>query len=73
MDIKNALLKARSKATCNRIVRYVGQDKQRFAELIDLFFNGDKVVSQWAGWPMSYCVQHHPELELGAVTFRCNV
>jgi len=62
MDLQSALLKEHSKAQCDKIVRYIGNDKDRFAELMKLFFKGEYRVTQRAAWPMSYCVQQYPEL-----------
>lgn len=62
MDLQQAILKEHSKAQTNRIVRYVGNDKNRFAELMKLFLTGDRLTVQRAGWPLSYCVEKHPEL-----------
>lgn len=62
MNLKEALLKEHSKKQCDFIVSYIGKDKDRFAVLIELFFNGDYRITQRAAWPMSYCVRSHPEL-----------
>ncbi|MGB8191084.1 MAG: hypothetical protein WCF67_04150 [Chitinophagaceae bacterium] len=62
MDLKAAILKEHSKAQCDKIVRYIGNDKDRFAELMSLFFKGEYRVTQRAAWPMSCCVKDHPHL-----------
>lgn len=62
MDLLHALLKEHSKTQTDRIVRYIGSDPERFAVLMALFFKGEYRVTQRAAWPMSYCVQKHPEL-----------
>lgn len=62
MDLKAAILKEHSKEQCRRIVTYVGKDTTRFAELMKLFLSGEYRVTQRSGWPLSYCVQDHPEL-----------
>jgi hypothetical protein len=62
MNIEHTLMKAHSKVQCDKVVRYVGNDKKRFAELMQLFFKGEYRVTQRAGWPMSYCVKNHPAL-----------
>lgn len=62
MDLKTALLKEHSKKQCNAIVKYIGSDPQRFAELMKLFFGNEYRITQRAAWPMSYCIQNHPEL-----------
>ena len=62
MDLRAAILKEHSKKQCSLIVKYIGDDKKRFAELMKLFFSGEYRVTQRAGWPMSYCIQNHPSL-----------
>jgi hypothetical protein len=62
MDIRKALLKEHSKAQCKNIVDYIGNDTTRFAELMKAFFADEYRVTQRAAWPLSYCVQDHPEL-----------
>ncbi|HMH34312.1 MAG TPA: hypothetical protein VK543_14840 [Puia sp.] len=62
MDLKKTILAEHSKAQTEKIVRYVGNDPKRFAELIKLFFEGEYRITQRAAWPMSYCVRAHPAL-----------
>lgn len=62
MDLLKAIEKEHSKTQCEKIVRYVGNDKVRFGELMQLFLKGEYRVTQRAGWPMSICVEKHPEL-----------
>jgi hypothetical protein len=62
MNLKEALLKEHSKNQCDKIVKYIGSSKERFAELMKLFFESEYRVTQRAAWPMSYCVRNHPEL-----------
>ncbi|HJS54996.1 MAG TPA: hypothetical protein VJ765_10640 [Chitinophagaceae bacterium] len=62
MNIKTALLKEHSKKQCDAIVKYVGKNPDRFAELMKCFFEGEYRVTQRAAWPMSYCAQNCPEL-----------
>jgi hypothetical protein len=62
MDLLKAILKEHSKEQTARIVKYVGDDKNKFAELMKLFLKGEYRVTQRAGWPLSYCVEIHPEL-----------
>ncbi len=38
MNLAEALLKENSKKQCDIIVDYIGNDKERFATLINLFF-----------------------------------
>jgi hypothetical protein len=62
MNIKAALLKEHSKKQSDAIVRFIGKDPDRFAELMKCFFEGEYRVTQRAAWPMSYCVKAHHEL-----------
>ena len=62
MDLLKTIEKEHSKTQCEKIVKYVGDDKDRFAELMQLFLKGEYRVTQRAGWPLSICVEHHPEL-----------
>ena len=62
MNLENALLKEHSKKQCILIVDYIGNNKERFSVLMELFFNGGYRITQRASWPMSYCVRKYPEL-----------
>lgn len=62
MNIREALLAEHSKKQTVKIVRHVGSDAGRFAELMSVFFAGPYRVTQRAAWPVSYCIEEHPEL-----------
>jgi hypothetical protein len=62
MDLKKELLKKQTLAQCNRIIKWIGDDKDRFSLLMKLFFKGDYRLTQHAAWPMSYCIRAHPFL-----------
>lgn len=62
MDLLKAITKEHSKAQCDKVVRYIGNDKTRFAELMKLFLQGEYRIIQRAAWPVSYCVRNYPEL-----------
>src|SRR5580700_2959316 len=62
MDLLKLLRAEHSKKQTDRIVAYIGDDKQRFAALINLFFKGEYRITQRAAWPLSYCVRRYPEL-----------
>jgi hypothetical protein len=62
MNIESALRLEHSKSQCDKIVRFIGARKDRFAELMKLFFGGESRITQRAAWPMSYCVRNHPSL-----------
>jgi len=44
------------------ISNYVGDDPERFAELMKCVFGPVYRVSQRAAWPVSLCIERHPEL-----------
>jgi hypothetical protein len=62
INLEQLLREEHTKKQTDRIVRYIGNDKQRFAVLIRLFFKGEYRITQRAAWPLSYCVRAHPEL-----------
>ena len=62
MKLREEILKEHSKKQCQKIVRWVGDDKKRFAELIYLMLHDEYRVAQRAAYPVSYCVQNYPEL-----------
>lgn len=62
MDLKYQILKEHTKANCDKIVHWVGNDQKRFDELFRLFLNEEYRVTQRAAWPLSYCAIAHPSL-----------
>ena len=62
MNLREQILKEHSKANCNRIVKWIGGNQQRFDELFSLFINDEYRVVQRAAWPLSFTVINHPEL-----------
>ena len=62
MNLRAALLEVHSKAQAEKIVEYIGDDPDRFAELMKLFLGPVYRITQRAGWPVSYCIERHPEL-----------
>ena len=62
IDLEQLLREEHSKKQTDRIVRFIGNDKRRFAGLIRLFFKSEYRITQRAAWPLSYCVRAHPGL-----------
>lgn len=62
MKLREEILKEHSKEQCAAIVAWVGSSKKRFNELFDIFLNDEYRVVQRAAWPVSYCVEAHPQL-----------
>ena len=44
------------------IVDYVGDNSERFSELMSIFLEGEYRLTQRSSWAVNYCVQCHPEL-----------
>ncbi|MDB5277559.1 MAG: hypothetical protein JWR61_2514 [Ferruginibacter sp.] len=61
MHLEDEILKEHSREQCNTIVQWVGKSQQRFDELFALFLRGEYRITQRASWPLSYCVEAHPE------------
>jgi len=62
MDFRKEILKEHSKIQCEKIVNYVGNYASRFNELVEVFLVGPYRVTQRIAWPMSRCVEEHPQL-----------
>ena len=62
MDSREALMAGHSRQRTMAIVEFIGDDPQRFAELMKVFFEGDYRLTQRAAWPMNYCAEQHSNL-----------
>lgn len=62
MNIRDALLEVHSKEQATKIADYVGDDPDRFAELMKQLLGPVYRLSQRAAWPVSFCIERHPEL-----------
>jgi len=62
MKLRETILEEHSKKQCLKIVAWVGDDKKRFAELMNLMLRDEYRVAQRAAYPIGYCVQKHPTL-----------
>jgi hypothetical protein len=62
MDIKAELLKEHSKKQTTKIARYIGIDKELFADLMKLFLYGEYIVTQRAARCVNECVEKYPGL-----------
>lgn len=60
MNLKEEILREHSKAQCQKIVDWVGHNRERFDELFQLFVGKDKKIVQRSSWPLSYCVENEP-------------
>jgi hypothetical protein len=62
MNLRHSILAEHSKANCEQIVKWIGNNQLRFDALFGLFMDDDPVVMQRAAWPMSNSVIAHPQL-----------
>ena len=62
MNLRDEILAGHSKRQTKKIVDWVGDDPERFAELMRLFLGDVYRITQRAGWPLSNCVKKYPEL-----------
>src|SRR5215510_4276449 len=62
MDIRQALMAVHSKRKAMDIVEFIGDDAQRFAELMKSFFAREYRLTQCAAGVMGYCVELRPGL-----------
>jgi len=62
MNLREAILEEHSKRQTEKIARYIGNDKKRFAQLVKLFLEDEYRVVQRAAWIMSYCAEQQPQL-----------
>ena len=62
MDLLQELTRDHSRISRDRIVAYIQNDSDRFAQLFDLFKNGEQRISQRASWSVSHCAEKFPEL-----------
>jgi hypothetical protein len=62
MDLRKALQLEHSKRQTTKIVDYVGKNEARFKALVEVYLAGPYRLTQRAAWPLSICVERHPEL-----------
>ncbi len=62
MNLAEEILEMRSKKQKDKVAHYIGNDPKKFAQLVDIFLPGPYHVTQRAAWPVSYCIQKHPDL-----------
>jgi len=62
MDLESEILKEHSKRQVMKIAKWIGSDRIRFKQLMELFLNGEPVVSQRSAWTVGYCGEKYPAL-----------
>jgi hypothetical protein len=64
MNLEEEILREHSKRQTVRIAKWIGRDKRRFKELMNLFLKGEYRITQRAAWIVKHCVDEHTELVL---------
>lgn len=64
MDLKHEITTDRSRANFDRVIGFIGDDPERFRELMDVFVNGDEMLRLRSSWIMSDVAELRPELAL---------
>jgi hypothetical protein len=62
MNIEELLIEEHSKAQAIKIAQFVGNDRERFDELMKLFLDGRIRIHQRASMPLCICADKHPHL-----------
>ncbi len=62
MNLRHQILQELTKANVNKMTDYVGADEERFAELVQIFLNGDYITTQRSSWILGECVSNYPFL-----------
>lgn len=62
MDISSTLLQQHSRRNADKIALYVGSNRFRFKQLINVYLTGPYRITQRAAWPLSICAENHPAL-----------
>lgn len=62
MNIEAELQNQSTRRQAEKIAKYVSVNRQRMAELMDIFFNGHFRMNQKASWPMNIVADRHPEM-----------
>ena len=62
MNIRDEILAEHSKRQTKKITDWVGDDPEKFGELMVLFLGDVYRITQRSVWPLSNCVKKYPEL-----------
>lgn len=62
MDLEEQILAEHSKENTRYVADFIGNDQEKFDQLMRLFFSGQYRLSQRTAWIMSACVEKYPVL-----------
>jgi hypothetical protein len=62
MNLRDEILKEHSKRQALKIAAWIGPDKRRFKQLMELFLEGEYRVTQRSAWIVGCCADRYPFL-----------
>lgn len=62
MNLEAEILKEHSKRNTQRLAKWIGNDKKRFEQLMDIVLKGEYRVTQRGAWIVRHCAELHPSL-----------
>ena len=62
MELESEIRILRSKDQVEKLIRWIGTDTRRFAQLMKLFLHGDQDVSRRSAWVVGHCCERNPKL-----------
>ncbi len=69
MNIKKQLLAEHTKANCEKMASYIGNDSKKLDELVQLMLEGDYRTAQRASHTLQFCTDLYPSLILPYTAF----
>jgi hypothetical protein len=62
MDLESEILNVRLKRDTVRVANWIGSDRRRFKQLMELFLHGEYRVTQQSAWILGVCYDRYPRL-----------
>jgi hypothetical protein len=62
MELESEISILRSKHQVDKLIRWIGTDSKRFAQLMRLFLLNDQDISRRSAWVVGHCCERHPDL-----------
>jgi hypothetical protein len=62
MNLEEEILREHSKPQTIRIAKWIGKDRRRYRELMQLLLNGERLITQRAAWILIWCHDIDPQL-----------
>ena len=62
MNLESEILKEHSKRQVVKIAKWIGNNRRRFKQLMELFLNGKPVVTQRSAWAVGILGEKYPKL-----------